>query len=124
MITKEIYRVLLGVHIAAGFTAFFLAPGALATAKGGKAHRLFGKIYFWAMAVVAVTALIMATSAFRPNPFLALVAVFSFYAAFIGYRVLYQKNFSAGQGPQSIDWIFALITLFSSLGLIGLGIFG
>jgi uncharacterized membrane protein len=47
---------LLGVHITAGATAFLMAPLALATAKGGKAHRRWGKIYFWAMAVVGSTA--------------------------------------------------------------------
>jgi hypothetical protein len=38
-------RVFLGVHITAGSGAFLLAPLALVTAKGGKAHRLWGKIY-------------------------------------------------------------------------------
>ncbi|MCU1309154.1 MAG: putative rane protein [Candidatus Angelobacter sp.] len=123
MITQQVYRILLGIHIAAGFTAFFLAPGALATAKGGKAHRLFGKIYFWMMAVVALTAILMSTSQYRPNPFLALVAVFSFYAAFIGYRVLYQKRPAQGKGPQAIDWIAAILTLVCSLGLIAMGLF-
>src|SRR5258708_6396890 len=65
------------VHISAGFMAFFLAPAALITAKGGKQHRRWGKIYFWMMAVVALTALVL--SVYRPIPFLTLVAVFSFY---------------------------------------------
>ncbi len=61
---------LLGVHIAAGATAFLMAPLALAAAKGGKAHRRWGKIYFWSMAVVASTALVLAL--YRPVFFLAL----------------------------------------------------
>src|SRR5580698_6431050 len=52
-------RVLLTLHISCGVVAFVCAPVALATAKGGKVHRRFGKIYFWAMATVAVTALIL-----------------------------------------------------------------
>ena len=40
-------KAMLGVHIAAGSSAFVLAPAALVTAKGGKAHRLWGKVYFW-----------------------------------------------------------------------------
>jgi len=86
---------LLGVHIAAGATAFLMAPLALASAKGGKAHRRWGKIYFWAMAVVGSTALVL--SLYRPILFLALVAVFSFYAAFSAYRVLFHKNLPKGQ---------------------------
>jgi uncharacterized membrane protein len=45
-------------HILAGFTAFFIAPVPLLTAKGGQTHRRWGKIYFWAMAVVAITAMV------------------------------------------------------------------
>jgi len=80
---------LLALHITAGSGAFVLAPLALVTAKGGKAHLRWGKIYFWCMAIVAFTALVM--SAYRPILFLALVAIFSFYAAFTAYRVLGQK---------------------------------
>src|SRR2546430_7876027 len=83
-------RSLLGVHIAAGTVSFVMAPVALATAKGGRAHRRWGKVYFWAMAVVAATALVL--SLYRPILFLALVAVFSFYNSFAAYRVLGQKG--------------------------------
>ena len=70
-------RSLLAVHITAGFTSFLLAPVALATAKGGKAHKRWGMVYLWAMGFVAATALPMAL--YRPVLFLALVAIFSFY---------------------------------------------
>ncbi len=45
--------VLRWIHIAAGALALGLAPLAMLTVKGGPAHRLWGKIYFWSMAVVA-----------------------------------------------------------------------
>ncbi len=64
-------------HILAGFTAFFIAPIPLLTAKGGKTHRRWGQIYFWAMAVVAITAMVLAL--WLPILFLAFIAVFSFY---------------------------------------------
>src|SRR5437868_800364 len=104
------------LHIVCGMTAFFVAPAAMLTIKGGLAHRRWGKIYFWMMAAVAVTAMIMAI--YRPILFLALVAIFSFYFAFRGYRGVLRKN----QGPSPVDWIAALLTLAGSLGLIGLGI--
>jgi hypothetical protein len=110
---------LLGVHIAAGSTAFVMAPLALATAKGGKAHRRWGKIYFWAMAVVASTALVLAL--YRPVLFLALVAVFSFYAAFAAYRVLFYKNLPRGEKVTWPDWGAAIFTFASSFALALLG---
>ena len=110
---------LLGVHIAAGCTAFLMAPLALATAKGGKAHRRWGRIYFWAMAVVASSALVLAL--YRPLLFLALVAVFSFYAAFAAYRVLFHKKLPQGQKVSWFDWAAALVTFAASFCLALLG---
>jgi len=129
MHTKQMYvegmqdpvwiKSLLGVHIAAGGTAFLMAPLALATAKGGKAHRRWGKVYFWAMAAVGSTALVLAL--YRPVLFLALVAVFSFYAAFSAYRILYLKNLSRGEKPAWADWGAAIFTFASSFALAFLG---
>jgi hypothetical protein len=58
----------------------------LLTAKGGKTHRRRGTIYFWALAVVAITAMVL--ELWFPILFLAFIAVFSFYFASRGYRVL------------------------------------
>lgn len=114
-------KVFLGVHITAGFSSFLLAPVALATAKGGKAHKLWGMVYLWAMGVVAATALPMAL--YRPVLFLALVAVFSFYAAFSGYRVTKLKALAKGGGAEPIDWIAGGVTFCSSAALAGFGAF-
>lgn len=114
-------RVFLMVHIAAGMGSFLLAPVALATAKGGKQHKRWGMVYLWCMGVVAVTALVMAIT--LPVLFLALVAVFSFYAAFAGYRVLSLKELARGGSAQPIDWIAGGVTFASSLVLAVLGAF-
>jgi uncharacterized membrane protein len=114
-------KAFLAVHITAGGGAFVLAPLALVTAKGGKAHRLWGKIYFWCMTVVAVTAMVMAL--YRPILFLALVAVFSFYSAFVAYRVLGQKAAWKGEPViRPLDWTAAVICFVSSAALALLGI--
>jgi hypothetical protein len=113
-------HIFLAVHITAGGGAFVLAPLALITAKGGKAHRMWGKIYFWCMTVVAFTALVMA--AYLPVLFLALVAIFSFYAAFAAYRVLGQK--AAWKGApvvRGLDWVAAIFCFAASLTLALLG---
>jgi hypothetical protein len=113
-------KAFLAVHITAGGGAFVLAPLALVTAKGGKAHRLWGKIYFWCMTVVAVTALTMAL--YRPILFLALVAVFSFYSAFVAYRVLGQKAAWKGEPVvRPLDWIAAVFCFMASAALAVLG---
>jgi uncharacterized membrane protein len=113
-------RVFLAVHITAGSGAFVLAPLALVTAKGGKAHRLWGKIYFWCMAVVGCTALVMAL--YLPTLFLALVAIFSFYTAFAAYRALGQKAAWRGESvARAPDWIAGILCFAASAALVLLG---
>jgi uncharacterized membrane protein len=114
-------RAVLGAHVAAGAGAFVLAPVALLTAKGGKAHRRWGKVYFWSMAGVAATALTMA--AYRPLLFLGLVAIFSFYAAFVAYRVLGQKAAYKGERvATALDWSAAVLCFAASALLAGFGL--
>lgn len=112
-------RILLAIHIACGVTAFVCAPVALLTAKGGKTHRRWGKIYFWAMAGVAVTALTLSFA--LPIYFLAMVAVFSFYACFAAYRILYLKDLYKGGRPLALDWLAAVVTVLSSFLLFLMG---
>src|SRR5271163_901465 len=105
-------KALLTVHIAAGSSSFLLAPVALATAKGGKQHKRWGMVYLWSMGIVAATAIPM--SFFFPVRFLALVAVFSFYFAFSGYRVLCLKELARGGTAEPSDWIAVIITFSTS----------
>jgi hypothetical protein len=112
-------RVLLALHIICGGVAFVCAPVALSTAKGGTTHRRWGKIYFWAMAGVAVTALILSFA--LPVFFLAMVAVFSFYSAFAAYRILSLKDMYTGARPKVVDWLAAVVTILSSLLLLLMG---
>ena len=106
-------RILLAVHILAGTVALFAAPVALAVLKGGRTHRRFGRIYVFAMGVVATTALILAP--FFQSWFLLFIAVFSFYLAFSGRRVLRLKR--GVDRPAAIDWIAASLSVLAGVGL-------
>ena len=108
------------LHITAGTIALFVAPIAMLTVKGGPTHRRWGKVYFWAMAGVALTAVVLAV--WRPVVFLALLAVSSFYAAFSGYRVLYRKRPEEGERAIPVDWAAAGATFSASAALVILGL--
>jgi hypothetical protein len=110
-----VFQALLWAHIAAGVIALVVAPGAMLTQKGGWWHRRWGQIYFWSMGVVASTALAM--SALRSGLFLGLVAVFSFYLAFTGVRVLHRTSAPAAL----VDWAAASVALAGSFGLVAYG---
>ena len=112
-----VIQTFLMLHIACGVIAFLCAPIALLTTKGGKKHRTSGKVYFWAMVGVSITAMILSfISSFY---FLTMVTVFSFYSAFSAYRILYLKG--NGMRPKRLDWVAAVITILSSLLLFFMG---
>jgi len=95
-------------HVVAGTLALFVAPIPMLTAKGGRTHRRWGKVYF----VLAV---------WKPVVFLALLAVFSFYSAFYGYRALSRKRPLDTQGALPLDWAAAGAMLSASTAMAVLG---
>jgi hypothetical protein len=78
-------------------------------------------VYLWSMGVVAATALPMAL--YRTVLFLALVAVFSFYLAFSGFRATRLKELARGGSAAPIDWIAAVVCFGASACLAGFGAF-
>jgi uncharacterized membrane protein len=114
-----VFSIVLVVHIFFGGIALFVAPAAMLTRKGGLWHRRWGKVFFWSMTVVAATAVVM--SLIRSGLFFLLVALFSFYLAFTGYRVLSRKT--PRQRAGKADWLAATMMLAGSATLIGYGIY-
>ena len=106
--------VLLVVHIAAGAVALVAAAIALSTAKGRLHHVRAGRVYAAAMALVCVTALPLAI--LGADVVLLLVAVFSFYLVFAGWR--FARN--ASGRPQPVDWSCRGVMM----ALAGLGMWG
>ena len=114
---SSVFSVVLLIHIVFGGVALFVAPCAMLTRKGKLWHRRWGKNYFWSMAVVALTAVLM--SLMRSGLFFLLVALFSFYLALSGYRVLYCKT--AQQRADTADWCAAVLMLVGGVVLVGYG---
>ncbi len=112
-----IFTIARAVHIVFGTVALFVAPAAMLTRKGGLWHRRWGKLYFWSMAGVAVTALVM--SFLRSGLFFLLLALFSFYLAFSGYRILYRKK--PAQAATGMDWSGVSVVVVGSLSLVVYG---
>ncbi|MCC3154842.1 hypothetical protein Q3A66_17075 [Hymenobacter sp. BT770] len=104
------------LHITAGFIGFFVAPVALAVRKGGVAHRRWGKVFFWAMAVAGTTALVGAQHIH--SLFLLLTAVFSLYMAGFGYRSLFLKHLAWDARVATFDWVVAGVGLVVFLGTV------
>lgn len=102
---EQVLPLLLYTHIAAGGTALLSGFAAIVTAKGNKVHKRSGKLYFYAMLLVALSAFIIST--IKSNVFLLAISIFSFYLTYFGYRVL--KNRSA-----KFVWYDWVVIVFST----------
>lgn len=112
--------VTLWVHIAAGVVALLAGVTALATEKGGQRHRRAGRAFVLAMAMVVGTViplLVLDPSTLRV--FLTLVAVFSGYLAFSGYRVLSRRR-PDGEAD-IVDWVGAVGVVTACVALAAWG---
>lgn len=78
------------IHVIAGFAALVTGFIAIATKKGKGWHVRAGRIYFWSMILIAITALVL--SIVRPNLFLLFISLFSFYLTWSGFRAIRWKN--------------------------------
>ena len=101
---------ILAAHVAGGAVALLSGLGAMLTEKGGDAHIRWGRIYYWAMAVVALSALVLAI--IRPLWFFVALSVFSFYFVFYGRRATDLKKLHVDESAAWIDW--------TALGLFGI----
>jgi hypothetical protein len=118
---ENIYIAVRYLHIAAGMLAFFVAPVALIVRKGGPAHIFWGRLFFWAMIVVAFTAMPM--SVYKPNIFLFLVAIFSLHLSLSGYRASAARKAKNITRSRLTDQRIAGVSLLVYLLLIGWGIY-
>ncbi|HEX3625237.1 MAG TPA: DUF2306 domain-containing protein [Verrucomicrobiae bacterium] len=113
----RVFHFALLLHILNGTIALVIAPLAMITVKGGLWHRRWGKIYFWAMAGVAVTAVVMCF--IRSGVFLFLIAIFSFYMALTGYTALRRKR--PEDRPGLLDWCAAIAMLLAGIVFVTTG---
>jgi len=117
---ETFFRIMLWLHIAGGTSALINGLGAMFTTKGGKIHRIFGKIYFWSMTAVFVSALILAIG--HNKTFLLMVAFFSYYFTVRGYRILYLKKLGTTQKATWIDWMISSVASAFILFLFAWGV--
>lgn len=103
------------LHVLAGTLALGAGGAAAALRKGGPGHRRAGRLYGWSMLAVVLTALVLAT--IHPSIFLLVVAVFSFYLVFTGWRAAVLQD---GR-PRPADAAASLLMLATGAAMAGWG---
>ena len=111
---KTFLTLTLYLHIAAGFIALATGLVPMFAKKGGKAHILWGTVYFWAMFLVAFTALLRFQMQMRLI-FLAAIAIFSFYNTFTGVRLIQRKESLKASWLDYFASIVAIMCAFAML---------
>ena len=112
-----IERPLLYLHILAGFISLGIAYFLLFIKKGNKRHKNLGIIYVYGMSTIFVTAIPLSLLG-EFNPFLFVIAIFSFYLAFSGYRQGRDRNGAREQIDKVLGvFITATSILFYSMAV-------
>ena len=112
-----IEKPLLYLHILAGFISLGIAYVLLFIKKGNKRHKKLGMIYVYGMTTIFVTAIPLSLLG-EFNPFLFVIAIFSFYLAFSGYRQGRDRNGAREQIDKALGiFITATSILFYSMAV-------
>lgn len=111
----ELERIAQGIiffHAFSGGVALLSGGLALSSKKGKKLHKTSGKVFFYAMLLSALSALIVAVFPDHENPFLFVIGLFSTYLILTGYRALvYEKRGVSLKVDQVISWSMLTIGL-------------
>ncbi|MFK7799993.1 MAG: hypothetical protein AB8G95_00040 [Anaerolineae bacterium] len=116
----EYYGTLLTFHILGGGLALVSAVVAILSKVINSDHRWHvysGRIYHYGMVVVFVTAFPMAI--LKPNLFLFLISIFSYYFVFTGWRTALNRKGT----PHWIDWGVMGLMGVTSAGMLVYGIY-
>jgi hypothetical protein len=108
-------------HIAAGVVAVASALVAIISKSADLPRRLHvrsGLTFVGAMVAVVATALVL--SLLRFNPIMVLIALFSGYSAWAGYRFARNRGGTPTTADRAAAWALAIV----SLGMIGWGVYG
>lgn len=113
----SIFNLLLFIHIICGFTALTAAIGAISTKKGGRIHRLCGRIFVTGLTGIVITAIPM--TIIKHDMFLFLIALFSYYFALSGW--MYAKNRSGI--ASTLAWTISTLMLCLGFAMICYSLF-
>jgi len=112
--SRPVFLVALGVHVVAGLTCVVSGALAATAAKRMGRHPRAGVVYYWAIAVVAATAAVMAVMRWRHDIHLFVFAVIALGLALYGRRMrrLHRRGWVVRHGIGMGGSYIALLTAF------------
>ncbi|MBL7920069.1 MAG: hypothetical protein JNJ40_07120 [Bacteroidia bacterium] len=116
-----IFKIILILHIIAGSLALLSGLFAIIFRNKIKIHKPIGKVYFWAMTIIFVSAIYMSIA--HTNVFLFCVAFFTYYACLTAYRSLKLKKLHLDQKPTKFDWAIEIFFGFIHISFIAVALY-
>jgi hypothetical protein len=114
-----LFLTVLGIHVAAGLTCVVSGIFAMLARKQQGTHSKSGKVYYWFLRVVFITATLMAVARWKEDYHLFILGVVSFAAAFIG-RLAARKKWNKWtiyhMTGMALSYIFLLIAFYVDNG--------
>lgn len=105
---ENLISIALLLHVLTGMTAFVTGLTAIVARKGNKWHIISGRIYFYSMLIVAVSAIFI--SIYRENIFLLAIGVFAFYMTWAGFSSIRNKSLK----PKLFDWTLLVLGMITA----------
>lgn len=115
---KDLFDYLIILHIGGGTAGLVSGSIAASVKKGSRPHLISGKIFFYAMLLASISALVISRLPMHQNIFLFAVGGFTLYMILTGWRVVLVKR-SLKNGVGQNRWIDYCIALFG----IGFAVF-
>lgn len=109
--TSPAFLVVVGIHVLLGLICAIAGLAAMLSLKGRGRHSSFGKIYYWCLFGVFVTALGLAAVRWAEDYHLAILAMLSFGAAAFGRLAIRNRWFSLHLSAMGASYI-SLLTAF------------
>lgn len=112
----QLVKGMLVLHVISAGIALVSGALAIAFKSNTPKHKPVGRVYFWSMTIVFITATFI--SVVKQLQFLLLIGIFTYYATLIAYRALRLKNLHKGQKPHLMDWGIEAIAGLTFSGML------
>lgn len=109
-------KIILFAHVVFATLALISGAMAIILKRNTPRHKPIGRLYFWCMTGVFVTATFI--SVVKNLQFLFLIGIFTYYATITAYRALKLKNLHKGQRPGRTDWLIECIAGLTFLCMV------
>lgn len=116
---EKTIQLLIYVHAAFGGIALLAGTISMLAKKGATIHKKAGLIFFYAMMLSGIIAMVVAVLPRHENPFLFAVGIFSLYFVLTGKRAL---NFKRKNHNLKVDIAISIMMLLTGIFMIALPI--